>query len=286
MGDNVLARVIKRTYILVAALALVFALAPAARAALFEDDDARKAILELRQRVEAQRKAHEISLAEALATQATEQRRQSEEMRRSYEEQSAALRRSLLDLANQIEALRAEVARLRGQDELLARDVAEVQRRQKDLAEASSKADERLRKFEPVKVQLDGKEFLADPVEKSSFDAALAGFRKGEFAASQASFADFLKRHPASGYRPSALYWLGNAQYAVRDFKESINSFRALLAAAPDHPRAPDAMLSMANCQIELKDVKGARKTLTDLGSQYAQSEAAQAAKERLARLK
>lgn len=274
-------------------LALAFAVAPTARAGLFEDDEARKAILDLRQRVEAQRKAQEASMAEALAAQAAEQRRQSEdlrrhsdEMRRNYEEQSAVLRRSLIDLANQIEALRMEVARLRGQDEQLARDVAEVQRRQKDLAEATSKADERLRKFEPVKVQLDGKEFLADPVEKNAFDAALASFRKGEFAAAQTSFADFLKRHPTSGFRPSALYWLGNAQYAVRDFKESINSFRAFLAAAPDHPRAPDAMLSLANCQVELKDIKGARKTLTDLGSQYAQSEAAQAAKERLARLK
>ena len=274
-------------------LALAFAVAPTARAGLFEDDEARKAILDLRQRVEAQRKAQEASMAEALAAQAAEQRRQSEdlrrhseEMRRNYEEQSAVLRRSLIDLANQIEALRMEVARLRGQDEQLARDVAEVQRRQKDLAEATSKADERLRKFEPVKVQLDGKEFLVDPVEKNAFDAALASFRKGEFAAAQTSFADLLKRHPASGYRPSALYWLGNAQYAVRDFKESINSFRAFLAAAPDHPRAPDAMLSLANCQVELKDIKGARKTLTDLGGQYAQSEAAQAAKERLARLK
>ena len=276
----------QRSLALAALLALACAVAPAARAALFEDDEARKAILDLRQRVEAQRRAHEVSMAEALSALAAEQRRHSEEMRRSNEEQSAALRRSLLDLANQIEALRTEVARLRGQDELLARDVAEVQCRQKDLAEATSKADERLRKFEPVKVQLDGKEFLADPVEKNSFDAALAGFRKGEFAVAQASFSDFIKRHPASGYRPSALYWLGNAQYAVRDFKESITSFRAFLAAAPDHPRAPDAMLSLANCQVELKDVKGARKTLTDLGGQYAQSEAAQAAKERLARLK
>lgn len=280
------ARLTHRAVALAALFALIFAAAPLARAALFEDDEARKAILDLRQRVEAQRRAHEVSLAEALAAQAAEQRRHSDEMRRNYEEQSAVLRRSLIDLANQIEALRMEIARLRGQDEQLARDVAEVQRRQKDLAEATSKADERLRKFEPVKVQLDGKEFLADPVEKNAFDAALAGFRKGEFAAAQTSFADFLKRHPTSGFRPSALYWLGNAQYAVRDFKESINSFRAFLAAAPDHPRAPDAMLSLANCQVELKDIKGARKTLTDLGTQYPQSEAAQAAKERLARLK
>ena len=41
----------------------------------------------------------------------------------------------------------------------------------------------------------------------------------------------------------------------------------------------------MANCQVELKDVKAARKALEDLGKLYPQSEAAAAARERLARL-
>ncbi len=45
-------------------------------------------------------------------------------------------------------------------------------------------------------------------------------------------------------------------------------------------------MLSIANCQVELKDVRGARKSLEDLGKNYPQSEAAQAGKERLARLR
>jgi TolA-binding protein len=44
--------------------------------------------------------------------------------------------------------------------------------------------------------------------------------------------------------------------------------------------------LSIANCQIELKDTRTARKTLEDLVRAYPQSEAAIAAKERLSRLK
>ena len=50
--------------------------------------------------------------------------------------------------------------------------------------------------------------------------------------------------------------------------------------------RAPEAVLSIANCQIELKDTRAARKTLEDLIKAYPQSEAAVAGKERLARLK
>jgi tol-pal system protein YbgF len=253
-----------RSALAAAALAACTFLAAPAQAALFEDDEARRAILDLRQRVEAQR----LSLEG--------------ELRRSNDE-NATLRRSLLDLQNQIEALRGELARLRGQDEALLRELSDVQRRQKDIAQG---VEERFRKFEPVQVTVDGREFAADPTEQKEFENALAAFRKGEFVAAQGAFTEFLRRFPQSGYRPSGLFWLGNAQYANRDYRGAIANFRALLQQAPDHPRAPEAVLSIANCQIELKDNAAARRTLDDLVKAYPQSEAASAAKERLARLR
>jgi tol-pal system protein YbgF len=247
-----------------AALAAAALFAGSAQAALFEDDEARRAILDLRQKVEAQR----IGLTE--------------DLRRATEE-NATLRRSMLELQREIEMLRGEVARLRGQDETMLRDLSELQRRQKDVTQA---VEERLRKFEPVAVTVDGKEFTAEPQEQKDFEAALGTFRKGEFVAAQSAFADFVKRYPQSGYRPTALFWLGNAQYANRDYRGAIANFRALLQQSPDHPRAPEAVLSIANCQIELKDNVSARRTLDDLVKAYPQSEAASAAKERLARLR
>jgi tol-pal system protein YbgF len=251
--------------------ALSLAFAGGAQAALFEDDEARRAILELRQRVEAQRLQ-----AEQRSTQ------QAEELRRANED-NAVLRRSLLSLQQQIEALGGELARLRGQDEQLVRELSELQRRQRDVAQG---VEERLRKFEPVKVSVDGREFAVDPAEQREFEAALAVFRKGEFPGAQAAFTEFLRRFPQSGYRPAALFWLGNAQYANRDYRGAITNFRALISVAPDHPRAPEAVLSIANCQIELKDNPGARRTLDDLVKAYPQSEAALAARDRLARLR
>ncbi|MCC2676907.1 MAG: hypothetical protein K0R58_3854, partial [Ramlibacter sp.] len=70
------------------------------------------------------------------------------------------------------------------------------------------------------------------------------------------------------------------------DYRGAIANFRLLLQQAPDHPRAPEAVLSIANCQIELKDNASARRTLDDLIKAYPQSEAAGAARERLARLR
>lgn len=196
---------------------------------------------------------------------------------------NSQVRRSLLDLQTQIETLRMEHAKLRGQDEQLLRDVADLQRRQKDIAQG---VDERLRQFEPVKVTVDGQEFQADADEKRDFEAALAVFRAGKFADAKTAFAGFVRQYPRSGYLPSARFWLGNAQYAAREYKEAIGNFKMLLSEAPGHARAPEAALSIANCQIELKETRTARKTLEDLLRDYPQSEAAVAAKERLSRLK
>ena len=239
-----------------------------ASAGLFDDEEARRAILDLRQRIES-------------SSQAMEQKIGVESKRSSDENEQ--LRRSLIELQNQLEATRSDMAKLRGQNEQIARDVAEMQRKQKDDAQQLS---ERFRKLEPQRVTVDGREFLAENAEKKDFDAALTIFRKGEFANAEVVFVDFINRYPQSGYRPSALFWLGNAQYATKDYKDALVNFRTLVSQTPDHLRAPEAMLAIANCQLEIKDAKGARKTLEELIANYPTAEAASSAKERLARLK
>ena len=247
----------------VAAWCLVLA-AGAAQAQLFADDDARKAILDLRSRLAAsdeQAKARNAEMSEQLQ----------------------ALRRSLLDMNSQLEAMRAEAARLRGSNEQLLRDVSELQRRQRDVAQA---VDDRLRKVEPQKVSFEGREFMVDPEEKRQYDEAVALLRGGEFDKASQAFTAFVARWPASGYGAAARYWQGNALYGKRDYKEAIGVFRAFLIASPEHPRAPEAMLAIANSQAEMKDNRAARKTLEDLMKAYPKSEAAVAGKERLDALK
>jgi tol-pal system protein YbgF len=233
-------------------------------ASLFEDDEARKAILDLRQRVE-------------------KLRSDTDQIQSSSKDDNAGLGRGLLDLQRQIELLRSEQAALRGVNEKLIKDLTDLQQRYKDDMQSLS---ERLSKLEPEKITVDGVAFSAGPAEKRDYDAALAVFRNGDFATAQNLFAGFLSRYPTSGYAVTALFWLGNAQYATRDYKEAVINFRALIAKNPEHLRAPEAVLSVANCQLELKDSKGARLTLTNLIKAYPQSEAAVAAKERLASLK
>lgn len=266
----------------------LWAVLGSAQAGLFDDDEARKAILDLRQRIE-----------------------QSSKAIRGLGDENAQLRRALLDFQGQIEGLKYDLSQIRGAQEQLTRTDAELIRAQTELTRAHAElartnaelaralselqirqkdvslgVEERLRRFDPVKVTLDGAEFMAEPSEKRDFEAALDIFRKSDFVNAQSALSGFVQRYRLSGYAPSALFWLGNAQYANKDYKDSLVNFQQMLKAAPSHPRAPEAMLAVSNVQIELKDFKGARNTLDDLISAYPASETAATARDRLARMR
>jgi tol-pal system protein YbgF len=244
-----------------------------AQASLFGgDDEARRAILDLRQRLEQSQNA-----TRALIEQNAQSQNQAQN------QAIAQLRSALLDLQTQIDRLKSELAQSLGAQERLARDLTELQLRQKDVLSA---VDDRLRRFEPVPATIDGREVMVDPAEKNEFDKAMGLFRQADFPAAQTALSSFLLRYGSSAYVPLALFWLGNAQYANKAYKESMANFQKLLNMAPNHPRAPEAMLAISNVQIELKDLKAARKTLEDLIVAYPQAETAGTARERLGRLR
>jgi tol-pal system protein YbgF len=249
-------------------------LASGPAAAFLNDAEARKAVNDLREKVMAMEEATAKREAEASAAAAAERARFAEEL--------ATLRRSLLELNNQIVALRGEIARLGGANETLLKELAESQRRQRDVSHAF---DDRLKKIEPVKVAIDGREFMVEQEERRGFDDAFAAIRGGDFDRSVQLFAGFLRRYPGSPYADSARFWLANAHYGRRDYRQAIELFRAFVTAAPLHPRAPDALLAVANSQAEMKDGRAARRTIEELLKEYPSSEAATAGRDRLASL-
>lgn len=242
---------IKKT--LLAALMAAFSCASlSAHAALFGDDEARRAILDVRNKVDA--------------------------LQQSKAESSA-----VLQLSNQNERLQQEIARLNGQIEVLSNELSNVRQRQKDFY---VDLDNRLRKLEPQIVAVDGKEASVELSEQRMYDDALALFKAGDYKKSGTSFFDFIKRYPQSAYAPSAQYWIGNAYYAQRDYRSAISAQQTLLKKYPDNPKAADAMLNIASSQTELKERAAAKKTLESLVAQYPNAPAAQTAKERLANFK
>ena len=233
-----------------------------AQAGLFDDDEARRQIKDLT-----------IKTGERLDTVAKGQ----------------------IELANQIQALRDENSRLRGQVETLTYELDAARKRQQDFY---VDLDGRLRKLEPLpaggsdpKPAADDGKQPADPPKKAAsdpaaeareYEAALNLFRANKLKEAAAAFETFARAHPDSSLTPNAYYWLGNAQYSLRDCKRAIDAHRVVASKWPANSRAPEALLNIATCQQELADAKGAKATLEAVVAKYPDSAAATTARQRL----
>jgi len=265
------------------AAAILFAVAGTAQAGLFDDDEARKRIEEIR------------------SEQAKSARESAERMGRLEE---SVRNLGVVDLLRQIEQLNAEMARIRGQLEVLGNQNEQLQKRQRDFY---LDIDSRLKRLEggsapsaapagaaPAAAAVAPPE--ATPAKSPSredqarevkaYDAASNLFRKNDFVSAAEAFGAFLKDHPQSALAPNALYWIGICHANTRDFKNALAAQESLLARYPQSPKAPDALLAIAAIQSEQGDSGSSRNTLEDIIARFPGSEAAGKARTRLSALR
>jgi tol-pal system protein YbgF len=242
-----------------ACLALAAWLPLQAHAGILDDNEARKAILDLRAKIETLSR----DVNGRIDTKAD--------------------KTALLEIGNQNEQTLAEIAKLRGQLEVLSNEIATAQKRQKDFY---TDLDARIRKLEPRQVTIDGQEAAVAPDEQTIYEAAMAAFNGGDYKAAATQLADFVRRYPASNYAANAQYWLGSSYLAQRDCKKAIPALQVVGTTYPDSVKAPDAMLNIGTCYVDLKDKKAAVKVFKELIAKYPDSTAAKAAKDRLPGLK
>jgi tol-pal system protein YbgF len=189
-----------------------------------------------------------------------------------------------VDLAQIIESLKQDLAKLRGQIEVLANQTETLERRQKDLY---VDLDNRLRRIEQTQTQLQDKMSQGErsaAAEKQAYETALNQFKLGNYQLSITNFQNFMTNFSSSELLPSAQYWIGNAYYAMRDYKSAIAAQQKVVRLWPENSKAPDALLNVASSQAELGQSNAARETLRTLVKKYPASSAAEQAKQRLSR--
>lgn len=251
------------------ALPLLLGLAAPSHA-LFGDEEARKAIIDLRDHVAELDKQH--------AARIDELSKRIDQIDNTLQ----AIQRGQLEVGGQFDALHQELAKLRGLVEQVANDLATLQKRNKDLY---SDLDARIKRLEPSSVTVEGKSVQVERDEQAAYDTAMAQFKSNDFRSAVGGLSAFLARYPQSAYAPAAQFWLGSSYYAIKDYKSAIAAQQTLIDRYPDSPRASDALLNIAASQIELNDKKSARATLNKIIGDFPDTDAAKLAKERLASL-
>lgn len=235
-------------------------------AALFDDTEARKKILDVEAKGQT---AHDAQAAEI------------EDLKKRVTVQS----QGLLDMQGEIELLVQEIAQLRGSIEVANHALETSENRQKDLY---ADTDTRLRQLEggSEASPVDGGDGEAPTLEQSEdVQAYHAAYKLSQNAKHKEAFAaydDFIKTYPDSGLMPDALYGLGYSQFALKSYKSSIASQQKMLKTYPENKKVPNAMYSIANSQIQLGQVKSAKKTLSNLIANHPDADVIPNAKKRL----
>jgi tol-pal system protein YbgF len=212
-----------------------------------------------------------------------EARRQIADLKIASEARFDQQARAQLELAAQIQRQAEEIARLRGQVETLSYELEQAKQRQQDFY---LDLDSRLRRFEaaPTAGNDAGPQATVagdQGAETRSYDAALDLFKAAKYAEAAAAFASFVQQYPTATLAPNAQYWLGNAWSAQHNCTKAIEAQSQVITRYPDSDKAPDALLAISTCQQELGNRKGAAQSLETLLQKYPSSPAAAKARER-----
>ncbi|GAB4300914.1 MAG: tol-pal system protein YbgF [Thiohalomonadaceae bacterium] len=105
--------------------------------------------------------------------------------------------------------------------------------------------------------------------EREAYQRAFDQLRDLRYEQAIAAFRNFLQEYPDGRYGHIAQYWIGEANYAQRNFKQAVVDYRTLLQRYPKSPKLAEAMLKIGYSQYELGDKAEARKILTELARLY-----------------
>jgi tol-pal system protein YbgF len=231
-----------------------------ASAGVFDDDEARRQIIDLRKQVQI-----------SLDTQA----------------------RAQLELSSQNSGLNDELARLRGQVETLNHELELARKGQQDFY---LDLDTRIRNLEARGAATPtpgGADSLTpgssqgvvapDPAQELKiYEAALALLRANKLKEAIGGFEGFLRDYPNAILAPNAQFWMANAWSAQGNCKKAIELHSQGLARWPGSNKAADTLLSLAGCQKELGLIPESRKTYETLVAKYPNTPAGEAARQRL----
>ncbi|MGQ5522254.1 YbgF trimerization domain-containing protein [Chitinimonas sp. PSY-7] len=245
--------------------ALLSALALPGHAGLFDDDEARKQISEIRNQ-------HENRL---------------NEQQRRIDQIDSRSGQKLVEVLGQMGELNQQIAQLRGQLEVITFNLQNLQKRQQDLY---VDLDGRLRAIEEG-VPSGGnplshaRSAQSEAEAATAYEAAYGLYREGKLKPAMAALNEVSSKYAGTQAAPNALFWLGMAHARLGDGKGALVSFRKLVDGYRDHAKAPDALRAMGSLQLDMGDRKTAAKTFKELVTSYPGTEAAKEAEKELKKL-
>jgi tol-pal system protein YbgF len=108
---------------------------------------------------------------------------------------------------------------------------------------------------------------------EQEYNAALATFRSREHGQAVLDFIDFIAKHPKHPLAGNAQYWIGEAYWTQRDYRQALVEFEKVSEYGPG--KAPDALVKIGLCHARLRDASRAEQAWQRVIREYPKSEAA-----------
>ena len=201
-----------------------------------------------------------------------------------------------IELLNKSTQMQDEIRQLRASIEQLQNELEQARQRNReqyiDVESRVSALEQSPAVSSPLSVVTPAKPAIkpsikagapASVAESEAYQAAHNSLiKQGDAVSASRQFQDFLQTFPESKLVPNAWYWLGESYYIIQNYALALKSFDILTQQFPDSSKAPDALLKIAYCHIELKEIDKGKKELEQLISKYPNHPVADMARGRL----
>ena len=213
---------------------------------------------------------------------------------------------NLVEMFNRLQSLQSEIEQIRGSLEVLSHDIKGMKQRQKDLY---LDLDNRIQQVEMAANSMAGSSMggMGEPVagfggeaevpaegvtegvpasEQEAYQRALGLLRDAKYKEAVEQFKLVLLTFPEGDYSDNAQYWMGEANYVMRDFNAAIEEFGKVISKHPSSSKIADAHLKIGFSYYELQDFTKAKASLERVVKDYPKTTAARLAQSRLHQMK
>lgn len=123
-------------------------------------------------------------------------------------------------------------------------------------------------------------ERLARPdTPEQAYAAALEVFQAREYGQAVLDFIDFVTRYPKHRLASNAQYWIGEAYYVQRDYRQAALEFQKVIDADGRGAKVPDSLLKIGLCYVSLHQPVRAQEVWRQVVQTYPDSDAARKAR-------
>ena len=120
---------------------------------------------------------------------------------------------------------------------------------------------------------------------RRQFDGAMNLLSRAQYEQASEAFRNFAETYPDDARAGAALYWTGDIAYSVmKNYEEGARTFAELLKRYPATARAPESMLKLGLSLFELGQTRAGCETLAALPAKYPDANAALANRARTER--